>query len=69
MLIGGAIAPALFEPKALVKQGYPAVMITDTAPNRYAHYHTAQDTPDKLSYPALGRVVQGVQGVVADLVR
>ncbi len=33
------------------REGYRAVMITDTAFYRYMHYHTAQDTPDKLTYP------------------
>ncbi len=33
-------------------QGYRAVMVTDTALYRYPWYHTAGDTPDRLSYPA-----------------
>ena len=28
--------------------GYPALMVTDTAPFRYPHYHLASDTPDKV---------------------
>ena len=28
------------------KFGWPAVMVTDTAPYRYPHYHTLHDTPD-----------------------
>jgi Zn-dependent M28 family amino/carboxypeptidase len=38
------------------RQGYRAVMITDTAPYRYPHYHAATDTPDKLAYPELTRI-------------
>lgn len=47
--------------------GYPALMITDTAPYRYPHYHMAQDTPDKLDYALLARVVKGIEFVVRDL--
>lgn len=49
------------------RAGYPAIMVTDTAPFRYPHYHTAQDTPDKLDYDRLSRVVGGLQRAVADL--
>jgi Zn-dependent M28 family amino/carboxypeptidase len=49
------------------RQGYPALMITDTAPFRYAHYHTAQDTPDKCDYDRMARVVEGVARVIEDL--
>jgi Zn-dependent M28 family amino/carboxypeptidase len=50
------------------KEGFPAVMITDTAPLRYPHYHKPDDTPDKLRYNFLDGVVEGLQGVVTDLV-
>lgn len=39
------------------QQGYPAIMITDTAPFRYPYYHEPEDTPDKISYDQLTRVV------------
>jgi hypothetical protein len=42
------------------QQGYPAVMITDTAPYRYPHYHQVSDTPDKLNYDSYARVVMGL---------
>lgn len=42
------------------RKGYPAVMITDTAFYRNAAYHTADDTPEKLNYPAMARVVEGL---------
>jgi len=48
--------------------GYPAIMVTDTAFYRYPHYHTAQDTPDKVDYARLARVVNGLERVVRDLV-
>lgn len=52
---------------AFREHGYPALMITDTALYRYPHYHSAQDTPDKLDYARLARVVKGVEMVVRDL--
>jgi hypothetical protein len=42
-------------------------MITDTARFRNPFYHTAQDTPDKLDYGRMLRVVDGLGAVVADL--
>jgi Zn-dependent M28 family amino/carboxypeptidase len=49
------------------RQGYRAIMITDTALFRNPFYHTAQDTPDKLDYGRMARVVGGLEAVVADL--
>jgi hypothetical protein len=37
--------------------GVPALMITDTANFRYAHYHLASDTPEKLNYQRLAEIV------------
>jgi hypothetical protein len=51
------------------QEGYPALMITDTAPYRYPHYHTAEDTPDKVNYEALARVVKGLEGMLRDLAK
>ena len=42
---------------------YPGLMITDTAFFRYDHYHTPEDTPDKLNFPHFARVVEGLQRV------
>ena len=44
--------------------GYPALMVTDTAPYRYPHYHSRADTPDKLDYERMARVVAGVAAVL-----
>jgi len=44
--------------------GYPGLMVTDTAPYRYPWYHTAQDTPDKISADRLAVVVDGLEHVV-----
>lgn len=49
------------------KQGYPAVMVTDTALFRYEHYHTSLDTPDRVQYGQLARVVAGLEKVIVDL--
>ena len=49
------------------RQGYQAIMITDTAPFRNPFYHTSQDTPDKLDYGRMARVVDGLEAVVSDL--
>jgi hypothetical protein len=39
-------------------------MVTDTAPFRYAQYHTAQDVPDRVDFERLARVVSGLVHVV-----
>ena len=49
------------------EHGYPGIMVTDTAPFRYPHYHAASDTPDKLDYDAMTRVVSALQPVIARL--
>jgi len=46
---------------------YRAVMVTDTAFFRYAHYHSELDTPEKLNYAEMARVVQGLQAALTDL--
>jgi Zn-dependent M28 family amino/carboxypeptidase len=51
------------------RQGYPAIMITDTAFYRYRHYHQPSDTPDKLSYPELARVTAGLYAAFSELAR
>jgi hypothetical protein len=50
------------------QQRYPAIMITDTAPFRYPHYHALTDTPDKLNYDRFALVVGGLENVIEDLV-
>jgi Zn-dependent M28 family amino/carboxypeptidase len=47
--------------------GYPAIMVTDTAFYRYAHYHTGGDTPDRVDYDRTARVVAGLARVIAEL--
>lgn len=50
------------------QEGYPALMVTDTAPFRYPHYHTSEDTVDKIDFDRTARVVRGLEKVVAGLV-
>jgi hypothetical protein len=52
---------------AFWRQGYRAVMITDTAPFRYPFYHTPEDTPDKLDYDRMAYLVAGLAGMVRRL--
>ena len=46
------------------QEGYPAIMVTDTAPFRYPHYHLPTDTPDKIDYDRLARVIAGIERVI-----
>jgi len=49
------------------KEGYPAIMITDTAPFRYPYYHTQQDVPDNIEYEQMSRVAVGMSETVRAL--
>lgn len=49
------------------KVGYAGLMVTDTAPFRYPHYHKPTDTPDQLTYDRYARVVSGMMRVVETL--
>jgi len=49
------------------RRGYPALMVTDTAPFRYRYYHTREDLPDKMDFERMARVVEGLEGVVRRL--
>jgi hypothetical protein len=49
------------------EEGYPGVMVTDTAPFRYPEYHSPLDTPGRVRYGPLARVVAGLEQVVVDL--
>jgi hypothetical protein len=51
------------------KHGYQGIMVTDTAPYRYQYYHTGDDTIDKIDFPKLARVVNGLVTVISDLDR
>jgi Zn-dependent M28 family amino/carboxypeptidase len=49
------------------QEGYPGVMATDTAPYRYKHYHKPTDTPEKLDYERMAKLVMGLEKVVEEL--
>ncbi len=49
------------------RRGYPALMVTDTAFYRYPHYHSPQDTAERLDYEALARVTHGLARAVSIL--
>jgi len=46
------------------QEGYPGIMITDTAPFRNPNYHKLSDTPETLNYEPMARVVIGVAKLV-----
>jgi hypothetical protein len=68
----GGVAPAFIpgidfsDHWAFTDHGFPAIMLTDTAPYRYPHYHTLRDTPDKVDADKLARVVKGIERMVRD---
>lgn len=49
------------------QEGYPALMITDTAPFRYAYYHTPEDTAEKIDFARTARVVAGIHRMMLEL--
>jgi Zn-dependent M28 family amino/carboxypeptidase len=51
------------------REGYPAMMVTDTGPLRYPHYHSVEDTPDKVDFEWLTRVTDAMVRVVRSLCR
>ncbi|MEW5943347.1 MAG: M28 family peptidase [Pseudomonadota bacterium] len=51
------------------REGYPALMVTDTALFRYPDYHARSDTPDKLNYERLARVTSGLARLTVELAR
>ncbi len=48
-------------------EGYPAVMLTDTALFRNPHYHRATDLPDRLDYEAMTELVRGLGDALISL--
>jgi DNA-binding beta-propeller fold protein YncE len=50
------------------EEGYPALMLTDTANFRNPNYHRATDTPDTLDFPFALRVAKAALGTAVDAV-
>ncbi|MBI5833385.1 MAG: M28 family peptidase [Armatimonadetes bacterium] len=51
------------------KAGYPALMVTDTAPFRNPHYHQPTDRPETLDFDRFARVVSGLARVLPNVAR
>lgn len=51
------------------KMGFPALMVTDTAPFRNPQYHKVTDLPETVDYESLARVTTGLEGMVRELVK
>lgn len=47
------------------REGYPALMITDTAFFRNPHYHRSSDLPETLDYPQMAKLADGLARVLA----
>lgn len=81
LALGDPLIPWLYQPavrlfrvgfsgddQAFLRQGLPAVFASDSSFSRfYPHYHTAQDTRDRLDDGALERMGAAVLGVVDEL--
>ena len=51
------------------QEDYVGIMVTDTAPFRYPHYHKKTDTPDKINFLEFAKVIDGLKFVVDDLTK
>jgi len=49
------------------REGYPAIMVTDTAFYRNPHYHLPSDTLEKLDYARMARVTLGLAALIEEL--
>lgn len=49
------------------RAGISAVMLTDTAPFRYRHYHSPLDLPDEINARGFARAVHGIEHIVRGL--
>ena len=58
---------ALSDHLSFWRQGYRALMARDTAFYRYPYYHTDLDTPDRLDYVSMRRVVAGLSSTIESL--
>lgn len=49
-------------------QGFPAVMVTDTAYLRNPHYHQSTDTPDTLDYTRMAHATDALRAAITSIV-
>jgi Zn-dependent M28 family amino/carboxypeptidase len=68
-LIAPSVVPgiSLSDHASFWKEGYPAVMITDSAFYRNPNYHRSTDTKDTLNYQTMAELLKGVIHVARDL--
>jgi len=68
-LASPAIVPGVSwsDHRSFWRAGFPAVMVTDTAFYRYAHYHCPTDTPEKLDFESLASVTTGLADALTAL--
>ena len=70
----GGVAPGFLEGIDLSDHwafhhfGFPAIMVTDTAPFRNPYYHELNDLPENVDYESLARVTMGLEKMLRDLV-
>jgi hypothetical protein len=70
----GGVAPSFIEGVASSDHwsfhqfGYPALMVTDTAPFRNPYYHQVNDLPANVDYASLARVTLGLERIANVLV-
>lgn len=53
---------------AYAQFGFPALMVTDTAPFRNPYYHADDDLPGCVDYDSLARITMGLELAIRDLV-
>jgi len=51
------------------QEGYPAVMVTDTAFFRNPHYHMSSDLPETLDYAGMADLVSGLERAIGALIK
>jgi hypothetical protein len=71
----GGVAPGFLEGIDLSDHwayhqfGFPALMVTDTAPFRNPHYHTTTDLPETVDTESLARITHGLADMLRELAR
>ena len=56
--VPGFLGAGLSDNWSFAKVGYDSLMVTDTAPFRYQHYHRLTDTVDKIDFDKISRVAR-----------
>ena len=71
----GGVAPGFLEGIDLSDHwafhhfGFPAMMVTDTAPFRNPYYHEPDDLPENVDYESLARVTLGLEKMLREMVK